>query len=382
MSERQRFAFLDVARGIAVLWMVQVHITNPFIHPALRETPTFHALNITNGFVAPMFILCAGAGFWIALSRRLDAYLRGGPQLVDYVRRLAYILFWAFVLHLPFLTLDRMLIATPEELLPGLQMDVLHTIVLTSALALGVTFLVRTLDRIAWVFAAFAVAILLVSPSVWAASPDRQHWNWPWLLVSPPSLFPLLPWSLYFFVGALFARWFFGVRDQRRASWLLVAQAVVVIPMVYLLHDVPDAKSWQDFWWQCSPHILLFRVSGTLMVLGLLYLLVEGHRQHGTITRFLQLVGKESLLMYVGHLLVLYGAGGTVLRMVTGITTMGYGGIALLWLTLMPPLLLLMWWWHAFKQRHPEHARRLLALEVGLIVIAVIARPASWTILP
>ncbi|MBU3741713.1 MAG: DUF1624 domain-containing protein, partial [Candidatus Kapabacteria bacterium] len=149
----QRFMFLDVARGIAVLWMIQVHITNQLIDPAIRSTIPFRALNLSNGYVAPTFIFCAGAGLWIALSRKGQDFLGGGAALWDYMRRLSFILFWAYLLHMPLYSLERWLHVAPAELMGGLQFDVLHTIVFASLTVLGVFLTVRNLVAATWITA-------------------------------------------------------------------------------------------------------------------------------------------------------------------------------------------------------------------------------------
>ncbi|MCX6141239.1 MAG: heparan-alpha-glucosaminide N-acetyltransferase domain-containing protein, partial [Candidatus Kapabacteria bacterium] len=111
MAKGERFAFLDVVRGLAVIWMIQVHVTNVVLDPSLRVGWFFDALNISNGFVAPTFIFCAGAGLWIALSRKGPTYRLFGSELFTYLRRLSYILVWAYVLHAPFFSLDRLLMS-------------------------------------------------------------------------------------------------------------------------------------------------------------------------------------------------------------------------------------------------------------------------------
>jgi predicted acyltransferase len=163
MAKSQRYAFLDVLRAIAVIWMIQVHVTNVFLDTELRSGWFFTLLNISNGFVAPTFIFCAGGGLWIALSRKGAQYLALDPSLWQYLKRLAYILFWAYVLHMPAWSLVEMTTLPTDVLFTGFQVDVLQTIVYSSLFAVATFFLMRDLSRTSWTLAGLCVIIWLTT---------------------------------------------------------------------------------------------------------------------------------------------------------------------------------------------------------------------------
>lgn len=379
MSKGQRFMFLDVLRGIAVLWMIQVHITNQLIDPALRSTDLFHMLNISNGYVAPTFIFCAGAGLWIALSRKGADFLRLQAPLWDYLRRLSFILLWAYMLHIPFYSLERWLIATPDELLPGLQIDVLQTIVYTSVAVVILFLALRDLRRTTWVSGLIALTMMIGSAFVWASRP--MTWTPPFIgyLLGPPSPFPMVPWSVYLFAGVFAGGLFMEARNKARIARWMVVGGLTLPAVIFMIKDLPFSSPYDAMWWNTSPGMHLFRICGTLLLLGALFLL-EDRLQTSRIGRMLQVIGTESLFMYVGHLLIVYGAVGDMLKTLPGLQHTGYATIAIAWVIITAPMLAIMWWWHHFKKRRPDTAHALLAAEVLLLIVFFIVTPAGFSL--
>src|SRR5581483_3674314 len=57
---RERVAWIDLYRGMAVLVMIETHVVNSFMAEALRHASWFSVLNYLNGLVAPSFLFIAG----------------------------------------------------------------------------------------------------------------------------------------------------------------------------------------------------------------------------------------------------------------------------------------------------------------------------------
>lgn len=374
----QRHMFLDVARGIAALWMIQVHITNQLIDPATRSTIPFRALNLSNGYVAPTFIFCAGAGLWIALSRKGQDFLSGGAALWDYLRRLSFILFWAYLLHMPLYSLERWLHATPTELMGGLQFDVLQTIVFASLTVLGIFFVVRNLAATTWITAALAIVVMTCSSGVWASEPSSWAPSFVAYAIGPPSPFPYLPWAVYLFAGVAIGALVMQTEDRvRLATWLL-GISVLLPAVIFIIKWLPFASPYDATWWKTSPGMHLFRICGTLTLLALLMLL-EPRLRESRLASLMQVIGNESLFMYISHLVIVYGAVGSYLRDSLGIGNSGYLTIAVAWVIVTIPLLVLMRWWHRFKRERPERARDILALQVIMFITYFLVAPQAHT---
>lgn len=360
-----RFIFLDVARGLAVLWMIQVHITSVFIDPAIHVNTSFDILNVTNGYVAPTFIFLAGAGFWIAMSRKINDYLHGGKPLNLYVRRLFYILWCAFTLHIPFYSLERTLMASVEELLPGLQVDVLHTIVYSTFVGLAFVFIGRSIKNVTRLSAVAALFVLFSSWWVWTEFPSS-------------SPFPMFPWSFYFFAGVTLTSVFMRSTNKSMMSKIWIASGLLVPVVLFTLKLSTLPAPWSlDIWWKATPSILLFCCTATLTLLGILYL-NEDRLQRSRIGKFLQVVGQESLFMYVSHLILVYGKAAQTAQHMIGLPPQGYLGIAMIWMVITIPLLVIMWYWHSIKKDRPELAQRIYALQIIVMTVTYIVVPADF----
>lgn len=367
MAKAQRFVFLDVLRGIAVLWMIQVHITNVLLDPALKiDSLFFDLLNLSNGFVAPSFIFAAGSGLWIALERKGASYLRFERPLTDYLVRLSYILFWAYMLHVPVFSLDSMLRRPAADIFSWLQFDVLHTIVYASLTALGIYLLVKDLKKATVIYGVFSLVIMFTTAFL---SP---------LHLFTLSPFPILPWSSYLFAGAFITGIFMQAEDKRRIAVWMMWSGLLAPFLIFMIKALPFAGPYEAVWWKTSPGMHLFRISGIVLTLGVLYLFEERLRKSRA-GIFLQTVGTESLFLYISHLLVVYGEGGPLMKSLFGIQYTGYGGVLVAWVLVTVPLLLVMYQWKHIKQRRPELARKMLAVQVAWMVITLMVIPDSFS---
>lgn len=359
MPKGQRLAFLDAARGIAVLWMIQVHVTNVILDPALRASWWFNLLNISNGYVAPTFIFCAGSGLWIALSRRGTAYLEVGAELRTYLKRLSYVLFCAYVMHTPVFSLRGML-ASPEAMwTTWLQLDVLHVIVYASLAALAVFFVLRDLKRSTIAYGIIAAIIMAIS---WSVPRDGV------------SQFPLLPWCGYLFAGAAITGWFMQSPDKPRLARLFVIIGLVGPILLFASKGLAIAMPWDAMWWR-SPGGLLFRVCATLLLLGSLFH-IEESLANSRLGRLLVTLGNESLFMYISHLLLVYGSLVPWLDTLVGKHHFGLGITLTIWIAVTMLFTLLMLTWRRLKADRPERAALLFKLQVGGLIMAFLLLPA------
>ncbi|MEY3385826.1 MAG: hypothetical protein RIR53_637 [Bacteroidota bacterium] len=358
MATSQRFAFLDAARGIAVLWMIQVHVTNVILDPELRTSMFFNILNISNGYVAPTFIFCAGSGLWIALSRRGTKYLEFGSELMSYLKRLAFVLFCAYVLHAPIYSLGQMLQAPASTWMKWAQLDVLHVIVYASLAALGVFLVLRDITRSTIAYGIIAAGIFAVS----------------WMVPkSELSQFPLLPWSGYLFTGAAITGWFMQTHDRGRLASGFIVVGLLGPVVLFLSFFYGPSMPWDAVWWR-SPGGLLFRVCATLLLLGLLYRWEE-NIPTSRIGRYLLTLGNESLFMYVGHLLIVYGSLAPWFDNVLGTHHVGYGLTFLTWIVVSAVFSALMFVWNGLKRDKPDVAAKIIRLMIiGIITYFILKR--------
>ena len=295
--------------------MIETHALNALLYTPLRHIPAFHVLNFINGLVAPSFLFCAGFAYAIAGARKWDEYAAFGPGARAYTRRLLFILIVAYSLHLPYFSPYNLFSITDRETwISFFQIDVLQTISISLLLLLGGTILIKDQRRHRLAFLLISIAILVTTPLV-----NQPRYSWlPDVfggLVSHAyqTPFPLFPWAVFLFGGYLVGAWFVAnkelasrVRIQRIAIAGAALVAIAITVAFLPLQIYPGLPFWGD-----SPQFVLLRIGIVMLLLSFFYLFEpESVPNSGgkKIPFGLPLLfGRESLLVYTTHLLIVYG---------------------------------------------------------------------------
>ncbi len=170
--------------------MVQTHAL-ALLRPELRAGPLFDGLQRFDGLVAPAFTFAAG--FSIALVQVRGA--RGGARgrrVRRTARRIGELLFVACLVNWMWFPIFR----EPRYLL---RIDILGCIGLSLAVALPVLALLAPFPR------AIPPLVLVLAAAAFGAAPLAEPLRGPlshFLNVASGSLFPLLPWAGYVWLGA------------------------------------------------------------------------------------------------------------------------------------------------------------------------------------
>jgi uncharacterized membrane protein len=176
--------------------MVETHVFNTFLVSPLRATVWFGWLNHFNGLIAPAFLFIAGYALGLGMRQAVGA--RGGWGRKG--RRLAGVWLLGYALHFPGPQIftgqwaEALRLGTPVDVLPCLAVSL-------ALLLLAERYARRWVDAL--VLAALIVIVFVCREEVantWRFSPD-------WLLAyvnrSTGSLFPLLPWMGFVCAGFL-----------------------------------------------------------------------------------------------------------------------------------------------------------------------------------
>ncbi|MDQ1265141.1 MAG: hypothetical protein QG635_291, partial [Bacteroidota bacterium] len=303
-----RLIFIDVMRGIAVLLMIETHVLDATLYSAMKSGWFYHLLNIANGMIAVSFLFCAGAGFWLAISRKLDDYLRFKPSLWQYLKRLFIILFLGYWLHQPFLSIRKLITINFEQALSFFQCDILHTIVISSLLALIIVFIIPKTKVTQWIYLAIPVIIYVLTPFAWASDSVNSLGVFfgPYLAKPPISKFPLFPWMGHFFMGAGLTALFFNTENKRKFAWIVLIAGIIIAALLNITNDYQFHYGY-FVWWDSSPGHAFFRIFIVAAVFMLLYLIENSYREK-RIGSILQKAGQTSLFIYAFHLLIVYGS--------------------------------------------------------------------------
>jgi uncharacterized membrane protein len=283
--------------------MIEVHVFNALLHPDLRETGWFRALNFVNGLVAPSFLFVSGFVFLVASRRRLNELRSFGPTLGRQLKRVGQIWLIAYLLHLPPAPLPQYFSAFGQlDWSAFYKVDILHCICATWLVLLASVVVIRSEGVVRIWLLATALAATVLAPWMWS------------LRLSPPlpaplaayfndrleSLFPLFPWSGFMLAGALCASLYLSPSGGDR---ILPRLAVVGLALTVGCGVLP-ARTGPGAVWAADPRSFFLRLGIVLVLLGACWWL-SGRRQPRTSSVFLTM-SRESLFIYVAHIVLLF----------------------------------------------------------------------------
>ena len=145
----RRELYIDAFRGLMALVMVQGHVFDTLLQPALRATGLYQFQLLFHGSTAPGFLFASG---FVAGFPRSPLSVKA---TVRRARRLLFVLGVGYVLHLPYLSLWKTVLeATPAEKAALFASDALHVIAVTQLFVLALQWVAGR----RWIAAAAVIA--------------------------------------------------------------------------------------------------------------------------------------------------------------------------------------------------------------------------------
>jgi uncharacterized membrane protein len=352
-----RVIFIDLARALAVVLMVAGHTSSALLAERYRSGPWFDVWMFQRGLTSALFLLLAGFAFTVATTRHWSSHLGVSGNVVKRLRRFALFVLLGYGLHFPVLHFSELASTSESQWRSFLAVDVLQLIGVT-LIALQILVLVaRTRRAFTIVGFVIATALVLASPAAW-----RTDWTTlmplplaAYLSPATGSLFPLLPWAAFVFVGAaagqLYARWG-AAHLVAFAHWgMLAPGAALIVAGVTLVGDIPGDVA--------------IRTGICGLILGLIAIV---SRHVSQLPRAFGAVAQESLVVYFVHLCIVYGSiwnpglalfyGGKL----TPLTTL------LAVAAVVTAMIGLAWQWNRFKHVRPRTARWVSVATVALLI--------------
>ena len=307
MKEKVRFIFVDILRGWALLVMIEVHIFNVFLLPAMKDTSWFKALNFVNGLVAPSFLFISGFAFVLSTRGKTEDLRKFDYAFWKKLGRIFLIIIAGYSLHLPILSLRRLMhFYSQDVLISFYNVDILQCI----GFGLLFLFLTRLLFKTDKAYNNFilvsTVAVILFSPFAWQIDfskfmiiPLANYFN-----SMNGSFFPLFPWLGFLLAGAVVSKFYIEARENNQEKKFIITIIIVGISLAILGHILLTFIF--DFPYKLvKPHPIFFfqRLGYVLFLLGVCWYYAEIRQ---TKTSFVLDVGRESLLVYWLHLQIIY----------------------------------------------------------------------------
>lgn len=275
-----RLSWIDLMRGLAVVGMLATHVMNAFLHPDYENKGWRHELSSYSGLVAPSFFWIAGYVQGVAIRRaHREQKPVGGFRRWH---RLGIVLLIGYLLHLPlayWLKGD----CGAESWKSLLQVDALHCLAASLALLLSMG-----IAGVRWFEPLVVVAgVLAVFLAPLAGTWHTGFWFLDaWLNHDAGSLFPLFPWFGFAAAGCLASRW--------EPSWeWYVPLAALLMASGYVFEPSP--------WSYTHPSFFAERLGWVCLIAAAMHGMARWFAP-----QWLLLAGRESLFVYVSHLLILF----------------------------------------------------------------------------
>jgi uncharacterized membrane protein len=357
IAKKNRIIFIDVMRAIAVIQMIQGHTVDTFLSDNFRtmNSSIFSVWYFMRGMTAPIFMFSAGTVFTYLL-RLQDKPFKDNPRVKKGIKRFFLLVFLGYLLRYPTAKIFDFSNVSPDQWKTFLTVDVLHLIGFGILIVLGLAYLSERFKvNDYWIFGSAAAIIFLVSPFT-------EKINWVGFLPYPiagyfyagtGSLFPLIPWSGYVIAGGVFGSYLANhpaVFKTKEFNYKLFSFGVllIIVSQIFNSLDIPIAG---DTTWSSAIYLIFFRIGFVIVlnaVVSFICLKID------TIPRLLILIGRNTLLIYVVHLVLLYGSAwspGLVLlfnRSLDLWTTLGSAAVMILAMVYMVYLI------NKFKIRNKE----------------------------
>jgi len=300
-----RLLFVDAARAVAVLLMIQGHTIAVLLAPEYQASEVAKAWHFVRGLTSCTFFFLAGFSFAVATTRKWEEFRVPTWSLFRRLTRYLALLVFGYAMHLPGGSFAELSQGGREQWLAFVTVDVLQLIAMSLLFLQAATWLVRSRRGLGTVAAVAAVLVVLVTPVSWDAGSASSI---PlavaaYLSGTAGSLFPLFPWSAYVFFGAAAGSWY---QEKERVTFSAARVLTVGIGMIAaaaLIHAVPFSPYGAVEFWTVSPNLFLVKGGATLIVLSAVIRITAGRSR---LPRVVTALSRQALLVYVVHLMVLY----------------------------------------------------------------------------
>lgn len=281
--------------------MIQCHTFNSFVRPDMHASGTYVLSQFAGGMAAPLFLFMAGMTLAFLMDSADRRCIRPARRWLIALRRGAYVLGIAYLFRL-----TNYVFSLPKgDWQEVVKVDILNAMGL-AMMVFAVAALFRTPER-----ERFAAALGL---AIAAASPVIASLNWTWApvvlreyLVPGPGggRFAFFPYASYVGFGLTAGTIIRYAEDlERLMQWSVLLGLSLVIGGQYF-SNIPFSFYANSEFWVNSPALVVIRIGVSLMLLAGAYLWTEYCARQGW--SWMQCLGRNSLMVYWVHVMLVYG---------------------------------------------------------------------------
>jgi uncharacterized membrane protein len=309
-SKKSRIIFIDLMRMFAVLQMVQGHTIDALLSNDYRtfESPIFTVWYFMRGMTAPIFLFTAGIVFTYLFRSNNETFFKN-PRTKKGVKRFFLLVFLGYLLRFPTPSPFNYSHVSAEQWHVFFAVDVLQSIGFGILFIMILAFISERTKINDYLIFTFSAAI------IFGLYPIFETINWAGFLPVPiagyfysgtGSIFPLFPWTGYVVGGAVLGSYLAKhplVFKTKKLSILLLIFGSAFISAAMLINIFG-----YDFFngaWIGMLYTILLRVGFVLALNSVVSFLCLELK---TIPKILILIGRNTLLIYIVHLVIIYGS--------------------------------------------------------------------------
>jgi uncharacterized membrane protein len=357
-SKKNRIIFIDLMRAFAVIQMVQGHTVDVLLSNNYRDmnSPLFSLWFFMRGMTAPIFLFSAGTVFTY-LFKLVNEPFATNPRVKKGIKRFFLLVFLGYLLRYPTPTIINFSDVTADSWRNFFAVDVLHLIGF-GILFLMVFLLISEKFKINEYLIFSAGALLLFGLYQPFSAIDWPKYLPVWIADyfynGSGSNFPLVPWSGYVIAGGVLGCYLAkhpAIFKSIKFSFWLAGFGAGFIVLAFLGNRLEILLYGQSNFWTTSPNLIFYRLGIVLIlnsVVSIIALKVE------SIPRIFILIGRNTLLIYVVHLSILYGSAwnpGLITILDKSLNVWNTLGVVMLMLTAMTFMVLIV---HRFKLQNKQ----------------------------
>lgn len=332
-----RLKFIDMARSIAILMMLEGHFTGAALSNEFRtyDYPLYKIWHIIHGLTTPLFFTVTGVIFVYLLLGNKQVAFSDNPRVKKGYRRVLQLLFWGYFIQLNLWSIGKSLINGTK-----FHLDWLFAFHVLQSIGVGILLVILVYRVYAWVkkgnmlwyylgasFILFIFYGLLkdymyadaqaikaaadwgikLAPSYW---PNNTHPIIQNLFYGKYSDFSFIRMSGYTLLGAMIGAIIRTYEQHVRKLWFGMAFILGgILISAFALHLMKGAD-WLMQWTQLVPkrtmipaHIPISRFGQVVVLLGILILIDKYFKVKAPL--FLK-IGQNTFAIYVIHAIILY----------------------------------------------------------------------------
>jgi len=307
--QRERIIFLDLMRAIGVVLMVEGHTVDALLAPVYRNPQNYFYFvwSFIRGFTAPIFMFTAGVVFTYLFFLNGKKF-EENPRVKKGLKRFVTLVFIGYLLRYPSWKIIDFSIVTKEQWLTFFVVDALHLI------GFGILTLVLILFVVSRFKINFNLTVLISTFFILSLTVVFNNFPWQGVPIFIAnyftskfgSLFPLFPWLAYLILGGILGR-ILAVKPffyKKKSFGLnLILFGILFISAYILLSEIHSTYLNIS---EIEPiRMFALRLGGALILNGITAVLVL---KISSIPKLIILLGRNTLLIYVVHLIILYGS--------------------------------------------------------------------------